>query len=210
MGDAAAAAAGATPADGVSQALAVVLFSLGVAVAIEALSWVLVYRTDAYRRAAGELDRAAKRLEAARASDGAGASSSGGGGGAAADRGAKQRKKLEEAAKAAAAAFNGTKWKANIAMMLVNVAAVRHVTSAYDGVAVARLPFTPPTFIANLFTHRGLPGSDLTEASALFLYLAAALFWRANLAALGGWGPGRAAERLMRPQPQPIDESKYK
>lgn len=68
----------------------------------------------------------------------------------------------------------------------------------------------PPTFLANWATHRGLPGTDLTECSALFLYLMSAIFWRPNVSTLFGWSPSRAAERLMRPQPQPVDADKYK
>jgi hypothetical protein len=57
--------------------------------------------------------------------------------------------------------------------------------------------------MANLLTHRGLPGTDLTECSALFLYLLASMFFKMSLTAALGWGPSRASERAMRAAQQP-------
>jgi hypothetical protein len=80
----------------------------------------------------------------------------------------------------------------------------------HSSCAVARLPFEPPGFLASSFTHRGLPGSDMSECSALFLYILTSMFLRLNISMACGWSPSRAAERLMRAQQQLAPADKYK
>jgi hypothetical protein len=76
--------------------------------------------------------------------------------------------------------------------------------------AVARLPFEPLSFIANMITHRGLPGTDLHDCSALFIYILCTTFCKLNFAQGCSWSPSRAAERAMRPQNASYDPDKNK
>lgn len=76
--------------------------------------------------------------------------------------------------------------------------------------AVARLPFQPPSWLANNVTHRGLPGDDVRDCGALFLYILCTTFCKLNLAQGAPWAPSRASERAMRPQPAAYDENKNK
>lgn len=71
--------------------------------------------------------------------------------------------------------------------------------------AVARLPFQPFGFIANNITHRGLPGDDIRECSALFIYILCTTFCKMNFAQGCPWSPSRAAERAMKPHPAADD-----
>lgn len=64
------------------------------------------------------------------------------------------------------------------------------MTTAFDGIVVARLPFEPFPFMRRI-THAGLPGEDWTECSAAFIYVACSVGIRANLQKLLGWAPAR-------------------
>ena len=44
------------------------------------------------------------------------------------------------------------------------------LSSAYQGVVVAKLPFEP-FFLIKSLTHRNIPGSDFTECSMIFVYI---------------------------------------
>jgi len=55
--------------------------------------------------------------------------------------------------------------------------------------------------------HRGLPGDDVRDCNALFIYILCTTFWKLNLAQACSWSPSRAAERAMRPQ-QAMDPDK--
>lgn len=73
--------------------------------------------------------------------------------------------------------------------------------SIYEGVPVAKLPFTPfppITFI----THANLAGSDMTDCSATFLCMTTIMLTRSNIQKLLGYSaPGGVSQQnLFRPQ----------
>jgi calcium load-activated calcium channel len=74
--------------------------------------------------------------------------------------------------------------------------------SIFDGRVVARLPFTPISFLQGL-SHRNLPGNDYTECSFIFLYILCTMSIRQNVQKLLGFSPSRAANKQSMFAPQP-------
>lgn len=66
--------------------------------------------------------------------------------------------------------------------------------SIFDGKVVARLPFTPISWIQGL-SHRNLQGSDFTECSFIFLYILCTMSIRTNVQKILGFSPSRAASK---------------
>jgi calcium load-activated calcium channel len=66
--------------------------------------------------------------------------------------------------------------------------------SIFDGRIVARLPFTPISWIQGL-SHRNLPGDDYTECSFIFLYILCTMSIRQNIQKMLGFAPSRAASK---------------
>ena len=46
------------------------------------------------------------------------------------------------------------------------------LSSAFQGIVVAKLPFEPFFMIKNI-SHRNIPGNDLTDCSMIFVYILA-------------------------------------
>lgn len=65
---------------------------------------------------------------------------------------------------------------------------------SFDGRIVARLPFTPISWIQGL-SHRNLPGDDYTECSFIFLYILCTMSIRQNIQKMLGFAPSRAASK---------------
>jgi calcium load-activated calcium channel len=66
--------------------------------------------------------------------------------------------------------------------------------SIFDGKVVARLPFTPISWIQGI-SHRNLPGNDFTECSFIFLYILCTMSIRQNVQKLLGFSPSRAVSK---------------
>lgn len=62
------------------------------------------------------------------------------------------------------------KMKSMFAIGFAFTALLSMFNSIFDGRIVARLPFTPISWIQGL-SHRNLPGDDYTECSFIFLYI---------------------------------------
>lgn len=62
------------------------------------------------------------------------------------------------------------KMKSMFAIGFAFTALLSMFNSIFDGRVVARLPFTPISWIQGL-SHRNLPGDDYTECSFIFLYI---------------------------------------
>ncbi|XP_023375693.1 calcium load-activated calcium channel [Pteropus vampyrus] len=66
--------------------------------------------------------------------------------------------------------------------------------SIFDGRVVAKLPFTPLTYIQGL-SHRNLLGDDTTDCSFIFLYILCTMSIRQNIQKILGLAPSRAATK---------------
>ena len=79
--------------------------------------------------------------------------------------------------------------------------------SIFDGKVVAKLPFTPMSWIQGL-SHRNLMGQDYTDCSFIFLYILCTMSIRQNIQKALGFAPSRAASKQTSMwQPDP---NKYK
>jgi len=68
------------------------------------------------------------------------------------------------------------------------MAFISMLNSIFDGRPVAKLPFTPLSFIQGI-THRNVPGNDFTECSMVFLYILCSMSIRPNLQKIFGTTP---------------------
>ncbi|XP_022364436.1 calcium load-activated calcium channel isoform X2 [Enhydra lutris kenyoni] len=66
--------------------------------------------------------------------------------------------------------------------------------SIFDGRVVAKLPFTPLSYIQGL-SHRNLLGDDTTDCSFIFLYILCTMSIRQNIQKILGLAPSRAATK---------------
>ena len=66
--------------------------------------------------------------------------------------------------------------------------------SIFDGRVVAKLPFTPLSYIQGL-SHRNLLGDDTTDCSFIFLYILCTMSIRQNIRKILGLAPSRAATK---------------
>lgn len=164
----------------VGAAFAVVGIVLCSSLLLEALSWALIWRTSAYRSSAAEVESISKKLQALE--------------GLPAHETAKKKKKLNESMALASNRFNmHAKIKGGFMTMVAMGITYRFMMSSYKGVVAARLPFAPPGIFQRI-THGNLPGDDLYDCSALFIYILCGMCVRGNLNKALGQGPTRAAK----------------
>ncbi|RWS14401.1 transmembrane and coiled-coil domain-containing protein 1-like isoform X1 [Dinothrombium tinctorium] len=150
----------------------------------EALTWLMVYRTEKYKKLKAEVERQCKRLEKKKELVG--------------DTNDKQQKKKlereEEKLKNHNRDLSLVKMKSMFAIGLAFTALLSMFNSIFDGRVVAKLPFVPLTFIQGL-SHRNLPGEDYTDCSFIFLYILCTMSIRQNIQKLLGFAPSRAASK---------------
>nr|CAG4652179.1 EOG090X0DWG [Triops cancriformis] len=175
--------------------LLIVFISVCTAFLGEGVTWLLVYRTEKYQRLKAEVDRQSKKLDKIRETHG--------------DTLDKQFKKKiereEEKLKTNSRDLSLGKMKSMLAIGFAFTALLGMFNSIFDGRVVAKLPFTPITWIQGL-SHRSLPGEDYTDCSFIFLYILCTMSIRQNIQKLLGFAPSRAANKqgnsLFGPQPQ--------
>ena len=149
---------------------------------VEGVSWLLVYRTPQFKRLKEELDRSSKKLEAARASSAKGKRN-------------KKEIRLEENMKTTNRDLTATRMKTGFIMTALLFLLYNMVSTWFDGVVMAKLPFHPPGFMQRM-THMGVQGDDFTECGATFIYAMATVAIRTNLQKAMGWAPSRAAAKI--------------
>ncbi|XP_046482480.1 calcium load-activated calcium channel isoform X1 [Neodiprion pinetum] len=97
------------------------------------------------------------------------------------------------------------KMKSMFAIGFAFTALLSMFNSIFDGRVVARLPFTPISWIQGL-SHRNLPGDDYMECSFIFLYILCTMSIRQNIQKLLGFAPSRTASKqsgsIFGPPPQ--------
>lgn len=174
-----------------TESLQVILTAFAACLVTEVISWVLVYRTSSYKRIRVELDKASKKLEAIKQT-GAVASKPAG-------KGNRKEKRLEDNLKTTSRDLTAMRFKLGFIMSAALFLLFSLVSRVWNGHTLAKLPFSPPGFLQAI-SHRGLKGNDPTDCSAVFVYVLALGFFKANVAKFTGWGPSRAAQRLMQSQ----------
>ncbi|KAG3258844.1 calcium load-activated calcium channel isoform X2 [Halichoerus grypus] len=144
--------------------LLIVFISVCTALLAEGITWVLVYRTDKYKRLKAEVEKQSK----------------------------KQRQ--EEKLKNNNRDLSMVRMKSMFAIGFCFTALMGMFNSIFDGRVVAKLPFTPLSYIQGL-SHRNLLGDDTTDCSFIFLYILCTMSIRQNIQKILGLAPSRAATK---------------
>lgn len=169
--------------------IVILTLSMLSAVLLEGLSWLLVYRTAAYRRLQSELERTNKKLAAMKAAPGG-----------ATTKGSKQKReaRLEDNMKTASKELNAVRMKSALIFSAAMFFAYQMLNKRYGGIVVAKLPFHAPGLMHRL-THSGLEGDDFTDCAAPFLFVMGLMTSRQNLQKIMGWAPPRAVAQYTSP-----------
>ncbi|XP_008976504.1 calcium load-activated calcium channel isoform X2 [Pan paniscus] len=150
----------------------------------EGITWVLVYRTDKYKRLKAEVEKQSKKLEKKKETITESA-------------GRQQKKKIErqeEKLKNNNRDLSMVRMKSMFAIGFCFTALMGMFNSIFDGRVVAKLPFTPLSYIQGL-SHRNLLGDDTTDCSFIFLYILCTMSIRQNIQKILGLAPSRAATK---------------
>ncbi|KAK2841156.1 hypothetical protein Q7C36_012735 [Tachysurus vachellii] len=185
----------------------IVFISVCTALLAEGITWVLVYRTDKYKRLKAEVEKQSKKLEKKKETITESA-------------GRQQKKKIgkqEEKLKNNNRDLSMVRMKSMFAIGFCFTALMGMFNSIFDGRVVAKLPFVPLSYIQGL-SHRNLLGEDYTDCSFIFLYILCTMSIRQNIQKMLGLAPSRAATKqaggFLGPPPQAaksqVSHFKYK
>ncbi|XP_032488800.1 calcium load-activated calcium channel isoform X1 [Phocoena sinus] len=188
--------------------LLIVFISVCTALLAEGITWVLVYRTDKYKRLKAEVEKQSKKWKSRnirllcriRDTNLSGVT----------DKrvekkketitesaGRQQKKKIErqeEKLKNNNRDLSMVRMKSMFAIGFCFTALMGMFNSIFDGRVVAKLPFTPLSYIQGL-SHRNLLGDDTTDCSFIFLYILCTMSIRQNIQKILGLAPSRAATK---------------
>ncbi|KAL6273170.1 hypothetical protein ACE6H2_023862 [Prunus campanulata] len=176
-----------------SDGLTVVGISFCTAIVCEAISWVLIYRTNSYKSLRSSIDKAAKKLETMKTDP--------------AIKIAKKSKtkkidRVETSLKESSRDLSLFKFKSGAVVALVLFVVFGLLNSLFEGKVVAKLPFKPFGLVMKM-SHRGLQGEDSTDCSMAFLYFLCSISIRTNLQKFLGFSPPRGASSGLFPLPDP-------
>ena len=145
----------------------------------EAISWLLIYRTEDYKRLKESIDALSKKLDKKKDTI------------APLDKQKQHGKKvanMDEQLKTKNRNMQIVKMKSMVFVMFSLFAVFGLLNNLFDGSAVAKLPFVPFPLIRGL-THRNLPGNDDTDCSMMFVYLLCSFSIRASVTRYFGFSP---------------------
>jgi len=162
----------------------ILLISITTALVGEGFTWLMVYRTEKYKKLKGEVEKQCKKLEKKKESINEAS-------------GKQQKKKLEreeEKLKNHNRDLSMVKMKSMFAIGFAFTALLSMFNSIFDGRVVAKLPFVPIGMVQGL-SHRNLVGDDFTDCSFIFLYILCTMSIRQNIQKMLGFAPSRAASK---------------
>jgi uncharacterized membrane protein (DUF106 family) len=114
---------------------------------------------------------------------------------------AKKLNALDEQLKARNRDMSMTKMKSTVFVGVILLGVFALLNNLFEGVTVAKLPFEPFSLMRSM-SHRGLSGSDPTDASMIFIYVLCQLSIRANIQKYLGFTPANAGPSLFQPPSQ--------
>ncbi|KXJ29559.1 calcium load-activated calcium channel [Exaiptasia diaphana] len=170
----------------IADTILILIISLVTACLSEGITYLLVYRTEKYKKLKAEVEKDSKKLER-RKENMTDAPRQGG-----------QKKKLErveEKLKNHSRDLSMVKMKSIFAIGFTFTALIGMFNSIFDGRVVAKLPFEPHSWIQSL-SHRNLMGDDFTDCSFIFLYILCTMSVRQNVQKMLGFAPSRAASKV--------------
>lgn len=162
--------------------LLIICISITTALIGEFFTWLLVYRTEKYKRLKAEIEKQSKRLDKRKETVGE-----------LVEKSLKRKlEREEERLKVNNRDLSTVKMKSMFFVGLAFTAILGTCNSIFHGRVVAKLPFTPIGFIQGL-SHRNLVGDDLTDCSFIFLYVLCTMSIRSNIQKVLGFAPSRAS-----------------
>jgi len=161
----------------------ILLFAIVCSVLSEALSWLLIYRREDYRRLTSSVEKTTKRLEKEKEVPTKGGKN-------------KALARMEKELQTENRDLAFMKMRASVATGLAHVLAFSYIYNKFDGHAVARLPFEPFGFIRHL-SHRNLPGDDYCDCSVVFFYMMCNMGFKPSLQKLLGVAPSGSGPGSM-------------
>ncbi|KAK2156200.1 hypothetical protein LSH36_219g01009 [Paralvinella palmiformis] len=168
-----------------SDTLLILFISVATAFLGEGLTWLLVYRTDKYKKLKAEVEKQSKKLEKQKEIIGSEVT----------DRSHKKKlERQEEKLKSNSRDLSLVKMKSMFATGFAFTSLLGMFNSIFDGRVVAKLPFVPVSLLQSI-SHRNLIGDDYTESSFIFLYILCTMSIRQNIQKLLGFAPSRAANK---------------
>ncbi|WOL02621.1 calcium load-activated calcium channel [Canna indica] len=192
-----------------ADSLMVVGISICTAFLCEAISWLLIYRTSTYKSLRSSIDKASKKLDSMKstsvssASKKPSSSSSSASLSSSSSSRAKKMDRVETSLKDATRDLSLSKFKSGAVVAAVLFVVFGLLNSLFEGRIVAKLPFAPIPLVLKM-SHRGLPGTDPTDCSMVFLYFLCSISIRTNLQKYLGFAPPRgAAGAGLFPMPDP-------
>ena len=154
--------------------LATVVLAIAMTIVSNIITFVFLYRTDSYKEAFANVEKAAANVEKLKGKAGA------------AKKARQQNiKRAEQTLQEKAAAMSRAGMPTNIMTTVVFIATTWKVSSYFGSRAVAKLPFVPPGFITRM-SHRNVAGDDMTDSSMYFLLMMISMGLRANFKKLIG------------------------
>ncbi|KAM3690329.1 hypothetical protein ACB098_09G116300 [Castanea mollissima] len=188
-----------------SDSLTVVGISFCTAIVCEAISWLLIYRTNSYKSLRSSIDKAAKKLETMKTETPNSSSSSSSVAKVKISNKKSKTKKIdrvETSLKESSRDLSLFKFKSGAVVALVLFVVFGLLNSLFEGKVVAKLPFKPFGIVMKM-SHRGLHGDDVTDCSMPFLYFLCSISIRTNLQKFLGFAPPRGASSGLFPMPDP-------
>ena len=159
----------------------VIILSISCATALicEAISWILIYRTNSYKSLRSTIDKASRKLELMKGTGSSAVSSSSSSSSSLSSSSSfssvsksskgKKMDRLETSLKESNRDLSFSKFKSGGVVAIVLLVVFGLLNSLFEGKVVAKLPFAPLPFIQRM-SHRGLGGDDPTDCAMVFLY----------------------------------------
>ncbi|XP_055332280.1 calcium load-activated calcium channel-like [Paramacrobiotus metropolitanus] len=167
----------------IADAVLIIVVSFIASAIGEGLTWLLVYRTDRYKKLKAEIDRQVKKVEKKKKEE------------TAVSRNKKKMLDREEGKlKHNNRELSMVKMKSIFAIGVAFSAMLSIFSALFEGKVVAKLPFIPFGLFQGL-SHRNLLGSDYTDCSYLFLYILCTMSIRQNLQKILGFAPARSSNQ---------------
>jgi len=98
--------------------------------------------------------------------------------------------KQEDFLKQTSRELSFTKMKSTVLVSVTLLTLYSLMTSIYDGVVIAKIPFQPFGILKGV-SHRGLAGDDFTDCSMAFIYVLCSISFRVNVQKMLGFAPPR-------------------
>lgn len=177
-----------------NDAVLIIFIALFTALLGEGLTWILVYRSEEYKRLKFSMERKTKKLEKKKETIGLAGDLGVVGPNVANKTTKKKIEREEERLKSTNRDLSMFRMKSMMAIGFVFTALLSTFSSIFEGRVVAKLPFEPISWVQGL-SHRNLIGDDFTDCSFIFLYILCTMSLRQNLQKMLGFAPSRSLSR---------------